>query len=79
MRVVGTFHPSSSVSCSVKCSLSADVAVEYLVVAKTDRLEVFSCQPDGLKKECLKDMWGTVVGLQAVPAEVRPVLAICSV
>ena len=70
MRVVGTFHPSSSVSRSLKCALTADPSLEFLVIAKTDKLEVHSLQPDGLKRECVLDMWGRVVGLQAVPAEV---------
>ncbi|EJF63344.1 hypothetical protein DICSQDRAFT_153890 [Dichomitus squalens LYAD-421 SS1] len=69
MRVVGTFHPSSSVSRSLKCTLTADPSLEFLVIAKTDKLEVHSLQPEGLKRECVLDMWGRVVGLQAVPAE----------
>lgn len=71
MRVVGTFHPSSSVSRSLKCSLTPDTALEHLVVAKTDRIEVYSLQPSGLKLECTTDMWGRIVGLQAVSARVR--------
>ncbi|CDO76087.1 hypothetical protein BN946_scf184649.g13 [Trametes cinnabarina] len=69
MRVVGTFHPSSSVSRSLKCRLSSDPALEHLVVAKTDRLEVFSLQPSGLKSECTTDMWGRIVGIQDVPSK----------
>lgn len=70
MRVVGTFHPSSSVTHSLKCSLTPDSTLEHLVVAKTDRLEVYSLQPDGLKLECSADMWGRIVGVRAVPARV---------
>ncbi|KAI1790140.1 mono-functional DNA-alkylating methyl methanesulfonate N-term-domain-containing protein [Ganoderma leucocontextum] len=69
MRVVGTFHPSSSVSRSLKCTLTPDSGLEFLVVAKTDKLEVFSLQPEGLKRECVSDMWGRIVGLQDVPAK----------
>lgn len=71
MRVIGTFHPASSVSHSVKCGLTADKSLEHLVIAKTDKLEVYSLHPNGLKKECTTDMWGRVVGLQAVPSKVR--------
>ncbi|KAI8986077.1 CPSF A subunit region-domain-containing protein [Trametes punicea] len=71
MRVVGTFHPSSSVSRSLKCRLTPDPALEHLVVAKTDRLEVYSLQQNGLKLECTADMWGRVVGLQAISAGAR--------
>ncbi|OSD07132.1 hypothetical protein PYCCODRAFT_1449240 [Trametes coccinea BRFM310] len=69
MRVVGTFHPSSSVSRSLKCRLSSDPALEHLVVAKTDKLEVYSLQPHGLQLECTTDMWGRIVGIQAVPSK----------
>ena len=44
--------------------------MEFLVVAKTDKLEVFSLQPEGFKWECTLDMWGRIVGLQDVPAKV---------
>ncbi len=74
MRVVSTFHPSSSVSRSLKCRLTLDA--EYLVVAKTDKLEVHSLHPDGMKRECVVDMWGRVVGLQAIPAKVRALVAL---
>ena len=70
MRVVGTFHPSSSVSRSLKCCLTTDTSVEYLVIAKTDKLEIHSLCPEGLKQQCTVDMWGRVVGLQAIPGEV---------
>ena len=71
MRVVGTFHPSSSVSRSLKCTLTPDPSLEFLVVAKTDKLEAFSLQPEGLKRECVLNMWGRIVGVQDVPAKVR--------
>ncbi|KAI0826862.1 CPSF A subunit region-domain-containing protein [Trametes gibbosa] len=69
MRVVGTFHPSSSVTHSLKCSLTPDSALEHLVVAKTDRIDVFSLQPDGLKLECSADMWGRIAGVRVIPAK----------
>ncbi|KAI0754895.1 mono-functional DNA-alkylating methyl methanesulfonate N-term-domain-containing protein [Daedaleopsis nitida] len=71
MRVVGTFHPSSSVTRSLKCCLTTNTTLEHLVVAKTDRLEVYSLLPEGLREECTTDMWGRVVGLQAIPAKER--------
>ncbi|KAI0647974.1 CPSF A subunit region-domain-containing protein [Trametes meyenii] len=69
MRVVGTFHPSSSISRSLKCCLTPDPTLEHLVVAKTEKLEVYSLQLDGPKLECTADLWGRIVGLQAVPAK----------
>lgn len=76
MRVVGTFHPSSSISRSLKCALTLDSGLEFLVVAKTDKLEVFSLQPEGLKRECGLDVWGRIVGLQDVPAKVRLIVLV---
>ncbi|KZT11975.1 uncharacterized protein LAESUDRAFT_746751 [Laetiporus sulphureus 93-53] len=67
MRVVATFHQPSSVSHSVKCNLTPDQ--EHLVVAKSNRLEVFSLQPEGLRRECGLDIWGRVVALRAVPVD----------
>ncbi|KAH9942902.1 CPSF A subunit region-domain-containing protein [Amylocystis lapponica] len=69
MRVVATFHPPSSVVQSVKCRLNPADDLEYLVVAKTTRVEVFSLQPEGLRPECGADIWGRVVSLRAVPAD----------
>ncbi|KAI0335819.1 hypothetical protein GY45DRAFT_705258 [Cubamyces sp. BRFM 1775] len=69
MRIVGTFHPSSSVTHSLKCRLTPDPTAEHLVIAKTDKLEVYSLQPDGLKHECTTDMWGQIVGMHAIPVQ----------
>lgn len=65
MKVVATFHQPSSVVSSTKCKLTA--TQEFLVVGKTDRVEVFSCQPDGVRKECYLDIWGRVVSVKALP------------
>ncbi|KAH9841501.1 mono-functional DNA-alkylating methyl methanesulfonate N-term-domain-containing protein [Rhodofomes roseus] len=65
MRVVATFHQPSSVVSSARCSLTADQ--EFLVVGKTNRIEVFSLQADGLRKECSLEIWGRVVAVKALP------------
>lgn len=72
MKVVSTFHAPSSVAASVKCSLTPDA--EHLVVAKTNRLEVFSLQPEGLKLECTHEFWGRVISVKAFPKDVRSAL-----
>ncbi|KAI0917003.1 hypothetical protein AcV5_007593 [Taiwanofungus camphoratus] len=69
MRVVATFHPSSSVVSSVKCNLTANRNLEHLVVAKVNRLEVFSLQAEGLRQECGVDIWGRIIALRAISAE----------
>lgn len=68
MRVVATFHPPSGVEHSVKCSLTNDADLEHLVIAKSNRLDVYSVQPNGLKHECDLDIWGHIVSLRAIPS-----------
>lgn len=70
MKVVTTFHPSSSVQHSIKATLTTDPDLEFLVVAKLDRLHVHSIQPEGLKKECELETWGRIVAIKAVPVDV---------
>lgn len=70
MKAVTTFHKPSSVSSSVKCTLIPGSDLEFLVVAKLDRLEVFSLQPEGLKLECDLEIWGRLLAVKAVAVEV---------
>ncbi|EKM59045.1 uncharacterized protein PHACADRAFT_181065 [Phanerochaete carnosa HHB-10118-sp] len=73
MKIVTTLHQPSAVVSSVKCKLVNHFELGYLVVAKTDRIEVSSIQPDGLRKECTLDIWGRVLSVCAVPAEAEGV------
>ncbi|KAF7297748.1 CPSF-A domain-containing protein [Mycena kentingensis (nom. inval.)] len=67
MKVVSTFHASTSVVDSLRCCLT-DGALEHLVVAKLDALEVYSLQPEGLSLECRwNEVWGNVRAVKAVP------------
>lgn len=66
MKVVTTFHHPSSVLSSVKCQLSSR-DLEHLVIAKIDRIDVYSLQPHGLQHECGLEIWGKVVSVKAVP------------
>ncbi|KAF4605198.1 hypothetical protein EYR40_003981 [Pleurotus pulmonarius] len=68
MKLVTTFHQSSSVVCSVKCRL-ASRDLEHLVVGKADRLEVYSIGPQGLNLECTLQVWGRVLALRALPTQ----------
>lgn len=70
MKAVTTFHKPSSVSSSVKCRLIHGSDLEFLVVAKLDRLEVFSLQPEGLVLECELEILGRLLAVKAVPVEV---------
>jgi hypothetical protein len=71
MKVVTTFHPPSAVLCSLKCKLDVvDSNREHLVVAKLNRLDVFSCRPDGLHHECGLEVWGRILSIKAIPVKV---------
>lgn len=66
MKVVSTFHPPSSVVDSVKV-VAAD-GEEHLVVAKPDRLDVFSIQPDGLQHQTGLHISARILRLRPLPA-----------
>jgi DNA damage-binding protein 1 len=70
MKVVTTFSPTSSVLSSVRCKLIANLDLEFLVVGKLDRLDVYSLQPEGLKLECGLGIWGRIVTIKALPVDV---------
>ncbi|KAI9465477.1 CPSF A subunit region-domain-containing protein [Lactarius psammicola] len=67
MRIVSTFHPPSSVTDAVKCRLTSDYSLIHLVVAKSNRLDIYSVQPSGLSYECGTEIWGRIVVVKAIP------------
>ncbi|KAF8967077.1 CPSF A subunit region-domain-containing protein [Flammula alnicola] len=76
MKIVSTFHPSSSVLSSVKCRLGTR-DLEHLVVAKLNRLDVYSLRTHGLQHECGLDVWGKICSLKRIPLyETRSNIAI---
>ncbi|KXN88147.1 DNA damage-binding protein 1a [Leucoagaricus sp. SymC.cos] len=66
MKIVTTFHQPSSTLTSLKCRLSTR-DVEHLVVAKLNRIEVYSLQPSGVKLECSREIYGKVASVKAIP------------
>ncbi|KAF9463019.1 CPSF A subunit region-domain-containing protein [Collybia nuda] len=66
MKIVTTFHQPSSVFSSVRCQLSSR-DLDHLVVAKLNRIDVYSLQPNGLQHECGLEIWGKVLVVKAVP------------
>jgi DNA damage-binding protein 1 len=72
MKVVSTFHPSSSVLSSLKCRLGTR-DIEHLVVAKLSRLDVYSVRPHGLQHECGVEVWGKICSVKAIPLSVSRV------
>lgn len=68
MKVVTTLHPPSAVISSVRCKLASNNELGHLVVAKTNRLEVSSIHPEGLRQECGLEIWGRVLSVCVVPA-----------
>lgn len=69
MKIVTTFHQPSAVLSSVKCQLSSR-NLEHLVVAKLNRIDVYSLQPHGLQHECDLEIWGKILVVRAVPISV---------
>ncbi|KAG1743291.1 CPSF A subunit region-domain-containing protein [Suillus paluster] len=67
MKVVTTFHPASSVVDSLKFKLSDDHESEFLVVAKSNRLDIYALLPEGLRHQQGLDIWGRVRVIKAVP------------
>jgi len=72
MKIVSTFHPSSSVLSSVKCRLGTR-DIEHLVVAKLNRLDVYSVRSHGLQHECGVEIWGKICAVRAIPLSVSRV------
>jgi len=70
MKVVSTFHSASSVVDSLRFRLADEQASEYLVVAKLNRLDIYSLLPEGLRHEQGIDIWGRVRVIRAVPVVV---------
>ncbi|EIN12704.1 hypothetical protein PUNSTDRAFT_97523 [Punctularia strigosozonata HHB-11173 SS5] len=69
MKIVSTFHPPSSVIDCVKCKLTSAPDIEHLVVAKPDKLEVFSLQPEGLRLETSTEIWGRILRIRELPVQ----------
>ncbi|EGN98024.1 hypothetical protein SERLA73DRAFT_109335 [Serpula lacrymans var. lacrymans S7.3] len=76
MKVVNTFHPSSSVLDSLRCHLTGKTDTDYLVVANLNRIHISSVQPDGLRHECRFEVWGRVGAIKAVPSENKQCMTI---
>ena len=72
MKVVTTLHQPSSVLSSLKCRLGSR-DTENLVIAKLNKLIVYSIQPHDLQRECSVDIWGKVLTIKAIPIPVRVV------
>ena len=70
MKVLSTFHHPSAVTCSAKCKFLPGNR-EYLVVGKSNRLELYSLQSKGLHLESTLDVWAHVVAIRPVEFSVR--------
>ncbi|KIJ59461.1 hypothetical protein HYDPIDRAFT_177805 [Hydnomerulius pinastri MD-312] len=69
MKVIATFHPTSSVQDSVKCTLANEAGSEFLVVAKLNRVDFYAIQPEGLRHEQGIEIWGRIRTIKVVPIE----------
>lgn len=70
MKLTATFLGPTSVSHSIKCNLTDDEDLEFLVVAKTSVLEVFAILPDSLSLQCTFEIWGRISSLNALANKV---------
>lgn len=68
MLAISTWHPSSTVTHSVKCKLAGEA--ESLVIAKANTLEVHDLTAAGLVLKCTLDVWGIVTSLLATQRKV---------
>ncbi|KAG8861744.1 hypothetical protein FRB96_002702 [Tulasnella sp. 330] len=69
MLAISTWHPSSTVTHSVKCKLAGNK--ESLVIAKANTLEVYDLSATGLVLKCTFDIWGIVTSLLAAQRKGR--------
>ena len=69
MKIISTFHPSSSVLSSIKCRLTSR-DLEHLVIAKLSRIDVYSVQRQVLQHECGMDVLGKICSIKALPISV---------
>ena len=80
MKLISAFHPPSSVIYSLKCKLADEHGSEFLVVAKLNRIDIYSLQPEGLQHEQGIEIWGRIRTMSAVPIVVFDInCSICSV
>lgn len=68
MKVVATYHPSTSVLDSAKCTLAEDGS-ECLLVAKLNRVDVYAIRPDGLHHQTGIEIWGRVKAVRPVKTQ----------
>lgn len=69
MKVVSTYHSPTSVAFSVRCFLTADSELEFLVVARTSALDLYAVLPDELQLQSSFDVWGRITSLKVLADE----------
>lgn len=72
MKVVATYHPSTSVLDSAKCTFGEDGS-ECLLVAKLNRVDVYAIRPDGLHHQTGIEIWGRVKAIRPVKTQCRTI------
>ncbi|KAG9315581.1 CPSF A subunit region-domain-containing protein [Chiua virens] len=65
MKLISTFHPPSSVLDSLKFTLAT--GAEFLVVAKLNRVDIYSIDQAGLRHEQQAEIWGRIRTIKVVP------------
>lgn len=70
MHVISTYLPPTAVTHAITAKLTAGSA-RYLVIAKINRVEVFSLEREGLKPLATYELWGRIVALEEVVVDVK--------
>ena len=69
MHVISTYLQPTAVTHATTARLTGG-SVQYLVIAKINRVEVFSLEPEGLKQVAAYELWGRVVALDEIVVDV---------
>ncbi|KAG9083958.1 hypothetical protein FS749_005606, partial [Ceratobasidium sp. UAMH 11750] len=73
--VTSTFNPPSAVIYSLACSFRGSDD-RYLVVCKTNKLEIHALRPHGTELVCGQEIWGSPKGLAQLESSKHLVLAL---
>jgi hypothetical protein len=69
MHVISTYLPPTAVTYATTAKLTGSSA-RYLVIAKINRVEAFSLEPEGLKQVAAYELWGRIVALEEIVVDV---------
>ena len=69
MHVISTYLPPTAITHAITAKLIGGSA-RYLVIAKINRVEAFSLEPQGLRQVAAYELWGRIVALEEIVVDV---------